>query len=127
MGYFAVRDTKAMSISGIGRLTDITVRVGSPSTISKRGTSMIPGSVTSKKTKGVIGQRNVHRYDEDIGGSRQVAVFDFFVEENTIMHPNELADYPVEVDYKGLVYRVDTVIDWPGSHQQLTGDVPESR
>lgn len=113
---------------GIGRFTEITLRVGSPATISERGTSMeAAGSVTESTVKATISRRNVKREDQDAGGSRQLVVFDFYVKKNTIEHPNQLDEYPIEIVYDGLIYSVNMVVDWPGSHQMLTADAPEQR
>ena len=111
----------------MGRLVQVTVRIQGPAQINERGTGLVPGSMTERTAQAVVSKRIVERESEDKGGSREHVVFDFFVPAGTLASPYELDTYPVEVIYQSLVCSISTVVDWPGSHQKLTGYVPESR
>lgn len=116
-----------MAISGTGRRIKILLRVQAPGQINERGTEILPGPVAEQTVQAVITRRNVKRKDEQSGGTRQVAVFDFYLPDGTIENPYELNKHSLEVVHAGLVCSVNTVVDWPGSHQMLTADIPESR
>ena len=114
-------------LSGIGRQELIVIVEEAPSTISARGTKVERGPSRKTRVKAVISQRDVIQEDNKLGGNRRTTMFEFYIPENTIEYPLEIAQRLIQVKYKGSTFLVREVRNWTGSHQVIKAELPEAR
>lgn len=91
---------------------------------NKRGTGFESSVENSMRVNAVVTKRMVTRDDNETGGQRQSATFEFYLPPNTIDVPLLLGTNPLRVEYRGHSMTVTNITDWP-QHQILQADIPQ--